>query len=369
MRTIFIVYHQFFDRDGINVQIGGVETYLYNLASILNAQGYNVGIYQAANFEFTRNYQGINVVGIPTLGKNVFQTLMEWIEKKADCENDLLIFGADIAIVKSKFKNVIAIQHGIGWDIPSEDAKKRDVLRHFMKNVRTSIAHYNQYKYCSKVVCVDYNFLNWYRTFWKTGAEKMAVIPNFSVVPDVRPIKNNANLSIVFARRFQEFRGTRVFGYAIKDVLKHYPNLKICIAGNGPDEKWLKENLKDCPQVYFDMFRPQDSIEFHENFDIAVVPSTGSEGTSLSLLEAMSAGCAVISSDVGGLTSIIIDGYNGLIVRAEKDMLTKALCKLIDDKKLRESFAQRGYDTVKDAFSFEVWEDKWLQIVEDIICK
>lgn len=49
----------------------------------------------------------------------------------------------------------------------------------------------------------------------------------------------------------------------------------------------------------------------------------------------MAAGCAVICTNVGGMTNIIIDGYNGLMINPDEDSLYKALDRLIEDKLLR----------------------------------
>lgn len=365
MNTIHIIYHQFYDKQGKEIQIGGVETYIANLARVLVSEKKKVIIYQAAKNNFAREVEGFKIVGISVGDRKIFQKIVQYVEGIADTENDVLLFGADIAIVNSKFKKVIAIQHGIGWDIPATNTiSVLERYRHFAKNVATAIKRYNQYKKCSEVVCVDYNFVNWYRTFWKTGSEKLHVIPNFATIPENNEKKSKERVSIIFARRFQEFRGTRVFAEAVTEILNMYPETEICVAGSGPDESWLREKLERFEQVTFTRFAPKDSIDIHKKFDIAVVPSIGSEGTSLSLLEAMAAGCAVVASDVGGLSNIVIDGYNGIIIRSEKNRLVEALDTLIQNREYREMLAERGFETVRNAFSFTVWSQKWLQVLD-----
>ena len=49
--------------------------------------------------------------------------------------------------------------------------------------------------------------------------------------------------------------------------------------------------------------------------DIVLIPTKAAEGTSLSCLEAMASGRAVIAGCVGGLSDLIVDGYNGLLLR------------------------------------------------------
>ena len=93
--------------------------------------------------------------------------------------------------------------------------------------------------------------------------------------------------------------------------------------------------------------------------DIAVIPSLGSEGTSLSAIEAMSAGCAVVATCVGGLTNIIIDGYNGKLATPDEDELYEVLYKVITDGELRHRLAERAHTTVNESFSIDIWRERW----------
>lgn len=80
----------------------------------------------------------------------------------------------------------------------------------------------------------------------------------------------------------------------------------------------------------------------------------------------MAAGCAVICTNVGGMTNIIIDGYNGLMINPDEDSLYKALDRLIEDKLLRGRLQAKAYETIKEAFSLNIWKSKWAQIIKNI---
>ena len=100
--------------------------------------------------------------------------------------------------------------------------------------------------------------------------------------------------------------------------------------------------------------------------DIAVVPTVGSEGTSLSLLEAMASGCAVVCTNVGGMTNIVLDGYNGLMIYPEEEELYNALTCLIEDSSLRAKLQANAYNCVKDAFSLHRWKDAWKKVIDNV---
>ena len=149
-------------------------------------------------------------------------------------------------------------------------------------------------------------------------------------------------------------------------ILSEKDNVRVTFAGTGPDEEWLKCKFENNPNVSFTQYSSEDSLEFHSKFDIAVVPTTGSEGTSLSLLEAMSAHCAVVCTNVGGMTNIVIDGYNGLMVIPEEKELYRAIKRVIEDGQLRHTLANRGYETVVNSFSVSIWESKWTELLKSL---
>lgn len=376
MKKIHIIYNRFYDSNGIELKIGGVETYLKNIINLYKKDEAKFYVYQYALCDFEIQYENAIIIGVRSVKKRKnqeidysrYDLLIDRAEKNADINNDILIFGADFCIDKNHFKKTVAIQHGIGWDyLVADDLDSYKIkVKFFTRNILMAFGKIRKYKLCDKIVCVDYNFLNWYRTFALNGDRKLMVIPNFSSGPEFEEHNKNEVASIIFARRFETYRGTRVMAKAVENLLSTGERINVCFAGEGPDERWLHNMFDKYDCVKFDKFHPNESIEYHKKYDIAVVPSTASEGTSLSLLEAMAAGCAVICSDVGGLTNIVIDNYNGIMIRATEENLTKALRKLCNDKELRNILSKNGYETVSQSFSLERWKSKWRELLDNI---
>ena len=368
MKQIRIIYMQYFDLLQQHPKMGGVESYISALIALFVDKGYAVTVYQLAQKAFSVDWLGGKVVGVEQAKSN--KDLVRFIveHENPDLENDILLFATDFSIVKSPFKHTIAIQHGVAWDIPAPSPAG------FVKNMANvclgafrAWRKYMRYRYCKTLVCVDYNFVNWFRTQLATIPNQMKVIPNFTQLwdkPAARP--QDGPVSVIFARRLVPYRGTRLFTRAILPLLEKYPNLQITVAGTGPDEKWMKGQLARFTNVHFTSFESQDSLKIHARHDIAVVPTVGSEGTSLSLLEAMSAGCAVIASNVGGLTNILINNHNGLIIAPEPEELTHALEKLITDAALRRRLAAMGRRTVEESFSLQAWQQAWVNLIQRV---
>ena len=304
--------------------------------------------------------------------KNCYKRLYQRIKKELT-EIDILIWGLDRNAVKVEHERTISIQHGIPFDYYPEEEKTRKKMLDLGLGLTFKMVQRYMARKCferSKYkVCVDYNFWNWYRTFCLPKDEKnIFVIPNFTEIGEVGTKGNySGKIRIVFARRFVRMRGIEVF----IDVMKHYGNNKdICFtcAGEGPYLKIIEELASKQDNIEITKYSPENSLKFHSQFDIAIVPTIASEGTSLSLLEAMAAGNAVIATCVGGMTNIILDGYNGLFVRpGSADEIIKAIDKLIKDRRYLNYLAENAYNTVNSSFSFEKWRERWGVLLNKIL--
>jgi len=229
-----------------------------------------------------------------------------------------------------------------------------------LRQVRRGIIITNYAANVKKLICVDYNYINWYRTQIRHYEMDYIIIPNFTEIPMFNIDKfQEETIRIIFARRFVIYRGTRIFADAVEKLLLKYNNIEITFAGDGPDGIFLERRFKHKKQVKFITYLSTESLDIHKDKHIAVIPTIGSEGTSLSLLEAMASSCAVICSNVGGLTNIVIDNFNGIMINPDANELFFALDKLIKERKLAEKYAEQAYNTVKNGFSFELWKEKW----------
>ena len=370
-KNLKILNMRYLDYDGNDITIGGVQTYITNLATVAFGLGMSVEVYQFANNTFNKDYQNIKVHGVKVdinkdlkIKKNILYNEC----MKSYSEEDILIFGTDLLIVKTKKPFALGIQHGIGWDIESTEqcARMKNVIQ-IVRQARRSLVTTKQVSYLRKLVCVDYNYINWYRTQILHHEMEYEVIPNFTHVPEKNTIKQKDNtIRIIFARRLVPYRGTRIFADVVELLLNEFSNIDITFAGDGPDETMLRRRFSESGRVHFITYNSEDSLKIHSDKHIAVVPTIGSEGTSLSLLEAMASSCAVVCTNVGGMTNIVIDRFNGRIVNPEVASIYAAIRDLIVNCKERVEIASAGYDTVKSGFSFDVWKEKWEEILVSI---
>jgi len=376
---VAILYVRFFDHNGYERMIGGVETYLLNLAKLCQDMGMQTIIYQWSNLPFEKSVDGLRVKGVPVCSlpyRKIRGAFYRTVVGEIDESRDILVFGADRVSVPTQNPLHISIQHGVSWDLPAQHLTCRKIVKHewaarLIKWRMARLAR-KSFENCPNTVCVDYNFLNWYRTTVtrEPDGHRIWVVPNFAPVASDGQVKartyENRDIRILFARRFVQYRGTRLVAEVARRLLDKYPEITFTFAGQGPEESWLRKQLASEDRVRFIKYVPDETLRIHLEYDIAVVPSLASEGTCLSVAEAMATGCPVVATATGGVTNMIINGYNGILVMPNVASLQEGLESLILDSVFRRRIGVRGYETAKEAFSIARWQRSWQNILEQI---
>jgi len=376
LRKAFIIsFDDFYDFSNGKITVGGIQTYLVALGRLLRDIGYDTWIVQRSDQPFVADYEGVSIRGVvpPPASKaeRGYRGLFTEIEREVNAASDLIIWSTDAIACALPGFSTIAIQHGIAFDlVPYEHEWRRRAVEWGFGSVFKLLQRRRALKFFAMAkyrVCVDYNFLNWYRTFsLRDRDEHIFVIPNFSDIPEQHVSERTQYRRFLFARRFVEKRGVRIVLGAAERLLADYPDVEFVFAGEGPLEGLIRNKMERHPRVTITKYEQRDVLGILRNVDVALIPTIGSEGTSLSLLEAMAAGCAVICSNVGGMTNIVIDEYNGLMVEPTLEELYKAMVKVYNDPLLGNRMARRGRETVEAGFSLDIWRKKWVRVIDSI---
>ncbi|MFG6661050.1 glycosyltransferase family 4 protein [Sulfitobacter sp. 915] len=369
-----IVINRLFDIEGNCLTIGGIQTYLINLSKVIHENyGTRPTIYQAAKRDFFLRLDHCDVRGLGNgTGRFNSKALVRRITK-FEKPGTLLIWGSDQYSHRQRFFRSINIQHGIGFDVEAtETAFKRTFVKYkagwFYKLLQRRRA-LSLSRNGDITVCVDYNFPNWARTFSVTEAEKarLKVIPNFT--SSITPVPRKSETTrVLIARRFVRRRGIGIALSAVEALLGKFSNIHFTFAGDGPDKEQIETLRKMHPnRIEITKYAPEKSLEFHSKFDVAIIPSIGSEGTSLSLLEAMGAGCFPIATNVGGLTNILIDRFNGLIVEPNSLAIVEAVTafqtRTVDTEKIRAA----AVATALNGFNQDIWAQRWTKVINELL--
>jgi len=139
--------------------------------------------------------------------------------------------------------------------------------------------------------------------------------------------------------RLAEVKNPQVFLEAAATFLKLHPQAVFVFAGTGPLEGGLRElavSLGITDSIYF-LGHVSDRVELYRALDVLLITSD-SEGTPMTLLEAMACGLSVVSSSVGGIPDVVKNEIDALLVPArDVQGFVSALERIITEKK----FARR----------------------------
>ena len=216
------------------------------------------------------------------------------------------------------------------------------------------------------VVSVDTNSIGVIRSLWPELASNMRFIPNFYDPKAYHPrpeLRNKERLTILFPRRSQINRGSRIFG-EIVSLIPHEVEIIWLGEGDPADTEIVKNVCAADHRASFAVADFDQMPQWYQKADIAVIPTIACEGTSLSCLEALAAGCAVVSTNVGGLPDLVYDGMNGLLVDPDAKSIAAAINRLILDSPLRQQLQKNASETAHH-FELKRWRERWVGVLHE----
>ena len=156
---------------------------------------------------------------------------------------------------------------------------------------------------------------------------------------------------------------------AFKALRGAHPEARLLIVGDGPERARIEALITDQrlgDAVTLTGFR-SDARRLLATFDVFTMASF-SEGTSMALLEAMSAGLPVTVSAVGGNPEIIQDGNTGLLFPSDDaGALLANLERLVTDASLRQQLGHAAQTAFHERFSFDAMIAQYTGIYGELL--
>ncbi|HEX9255014.1 MAG TPA: glycosyltransferase family 4 protein [Candidatus Angelobacter sp.] len=153
------------------------------------------------------------------------------------------------------------------------------------------------------------------------------------------------------------------------ELCKMFSDLKIVIAGEGPDRSKIEDIIQQYGLQSSVVLAGQQSNmpAVYAAMDIFVLPSLN-EGLPMTVLEAMAASKPVIATRVGAIPSVIKNGENGLLVNAkDSEGLQNAISILLSDPERRRRMGDQAYAWVSQNYTSEAMALKYRQMYEDVL--
>lgn len=361
-KRVGILTNRLLDWHTFEPRHGGAERYCVDLAALMVNQGLDVTLFQSAiDQPFESEYYGHKVIGIPMAGQYAeFQYGVgdAFFEMTRDFDHVLYMM-PNYASGEMR-EDAVVICHGIWFD--------HDLLPPpFKYRSAEWFGHlYRVFSRARQVVSVDTNSANVIRSFWPELGNRFTYLPNGVDTSLFHPPAERlpGPLTVLIPRRADVIRGTRLMSEILAHVQGH---CRFVWAGDGDGEEpeILRRLSERDPRFHLTSATFQQMPDLYRNADVCLIPTVASEGTSLSCLEGLASGSAVVATNVGGLPDIIQPEVNGLLVDPDPRSIARAVGMLLSDVELRVRLQVAGRASARN-FTLEKWRSRWQTVLGNL---
>jgi sugar transferase (PEP-CTERM/EpsH1 system associated) len=178
------------------------------------------------------------------------------------------------------------------------------------------------------------------------------------------PGKDPASLVIGHVARLDPIKNQSMLLRAFELVRRQVPGARLVMAGEGPARgalERLAHELGLAGSVEF-LGEVRDTATLYRGFDVFALSSV-SEGTSMSILEAMASGVPVVATAVGGTPALVRHGELGVLVpEGDSGAMAEAIVRLAFDPEHRRSLGASARAFTVANLSEDAMLDQYLQL-------
>lgn len=174
-------------------------------------------------------------------------------------------------------------------------------------------------------------------------------------------------LHLAYLGRLAENKGIFETVEALAMLVREGRDMRLSIAGGGPDEARLKARVAELGlggRVTFlgPLFGEAKDVLWRQS-DVFSFPTYHREGLPYALLEAMAAGAVPVTTPVAAIPDVMQDGVHGLLVKSHDAAgLARALARLDDDRTGLASMAEAGRARVLEAYTVDRLADDFRRL-------
>lgn len=330
--------------------IGGTETQTERMAAALTDLGHDVTVFTKRYDNHDDADRSFEVVRVPNLRMNPFVSTLTFLvactillTRRATefdiCQCMMVYPNGFLGYVVNRLTGLpyFAWIRGGDYYFMKDVGWKRWMIRRVLEDTRVLV----QAPSISEDVRADFPAANL----------DLAVLGNGVDVPDTTADGED----VLFLGRLAPMKGVDVLVTAMTDV-----DASLTVVGDGPERNRLESlaDQVDANATFVGRVSPDEVGDYYRDAGVFCLPSTGEEGLPNAVLEAMSWGLPCVTTDSGGLPSLVGDGDRGIIVpRDDPEALATALSGLLDDPDQRTELGRNAREHVVANHSWDAIVD------------
>ena len=200
---------------------------------------------------------------------------------------------------------------------------------------------------------------------------KIRILPNSIDILKFKPIECDKIYDIITLGRISEEKQLDLFIKIISILKLKYPNIKVGIGGTGPEfhkiEKLIKELNLNSNVELLGFINSDDLVNFL-NAGKIFLSCSKTEGLPRTVIQSIACGLPNVSSNVGDLCDLIINGYNGFLIDdiAQPELYAEKIDFLFTNQSILNKFSSNGLIHVKENYDHSAAEKVWDNILNTI---
>ncbi|MCB2195273.1 MAG: glycosyltransferase family 4 protein [Bacteroidetes bacterium] len=205
--------------------------------------------------------------------------------------------------------------------------------------------------------------------------DQVYICPNgiHDITQEIVPKNNNRLVQVLFLSNLIESKGVYLLLRAFSELKKtNVPFRGIFVGGEGDIthiqfQQKLKELDLEKDVLYLGKKYGNEKNRVFQETDIFAFP-TYNDTFGLVNLEAMQHSLPVVSTKEGGIPDVVEHGKTGFLIdKNDHEALAMKIKQLIEDESLRKRMGKLGRLKYENSFTLEVFENKIVEILNNII--
>ncbi len=226
----------------------------------------------------------------------------------------------------------------------------------------------------SNIIITPSNYLKSELTEIGIIKSKIILIYNGIPLPPYKiQAKRNSIIQVGIIGVVNYQKGQDIFAESLQNLKKQGYKITGYIVGQPIDRNYcnkIRSNYADLINekqlIMMDHLSHNDIISLIEKLDIVVCLSRYMETLPTVLLEAMALKKAIIGTKVGGISEIIINHQNGILIEPSNSKELVEALKFIIDNNLSESYGNNGFAIYQNKFNESKYLNSFNEVIESV---